>query len=203
MKNQTLRTFLAIAVVVGVLGYFAYREMHTKEILLSTSFVPVSAAVVESLDVPPLTKEQEKTIAKASASLPQTYKNDTYGFSLQYPDGFSVGDIPESDGTRTILLQDTSAGVGIQIYISPFIDEDTILTPERIARDIPGITVESPSPVSISGRSGGIAFISRNPLFGVSREVWFVYRDHLYQLSTYITQDPLMEVILSTWKFSK
>jgi hypothetical protein len=48
----------------------------------------------------------------------------------------------------------------------------------------------------------GLAFKSDNQAFdGASREVWFVFRGNLYQISTYAWLDPLLQAIFKTWQF--
>ena len=48
----------------------------------------------------------------------------------------------------------------------------------------------------------GINFKSDNPTFdGDSREVWFVYKTNIYQISTYAHDDGLLQSELQTWTF--
>jgi hypothetical protein len=50
----------------------------------------------------------------------------------------------------------------------------------------------------------GLAFVSDNEAFGGrSREVWFVYDGYLYQISTYLGMDQLVQNVLASWTFRR
>ncbi|HVV14998.1 MAG TPA: hypothetical protein VHD55_01185 [Candidatus Paceibacterota bacterium] len=139
-------------------------------------------------------------------ALSKDYKNSTYNFSLKMPADFDATDIPgDPDGTpNTIVLQDKQ-GNGIQITVSPF-DEDTgsgyTLTQERIQTDVPDLTILDPQVLEVGNNYNGLAFKSDNEAFGgASREVWFVFRGNLYQISTYDRLDGLLKQIFQTWQF--
>lgn len=138
-------------------------------------------------------------------ALSKDYKNDAYDFSLKMPADFSASEIQSEDsGGATVILQD-QAGNGIQIVISPF-DEDTgqayILTQERILQDVPDMTITDAQVLEVGDKYKGLAFKSDNEAFGgASREVWFVFRGNLYQISTYERLDDLLKQVFQTWQF--
>ena len=143
----------------------------------------------------------------AVPALTQSYTNSMYNFSLKMPADFTASDIPaDPDGTpETIVLQDQN-GNGIQIEISPF-DEDTsgsyTLTQARILQDVPDMQITDPQPLVVGPNYTGLAFESDNPAFGgASREVWFVFKGNLYQISTYDRLDDLLKSIFQTWQFN-
>jgi len=147
--------------------------------------------------------------AYAVPTLSRDYANSIYGFSLKMPADFSASESQDpSSGDDTIVLQNQS-GDGIQIVISPF-GEDTghgyTLTADRIHQDLPDLEIDDIQPVDIGTTSPayvGLAFLSDNPAFdGASREVWFVFRGNLYQISTYARLDPLLQAIFTTWQFN-
>lgn len=142
----------------------------------------------------------------AVPGLTQDYSNPAYKFSLKMPADFTASDIPaDPDGTpETIVLQDKN-GNGIQIVVSPF-DEDTngsyTLTQARILQDVPDMQITDPQPIQVGNNYTGLAFKSDNEAFGgASREVWFVFRGNLYQISTYERLDDLLKGIFQTWQF--
>jgi hypothetical protein len=141
--------------------------------------------------VPPLTKG---------------YSNDAYKFSLKMPENFDASEIAgDPDGTPyTLLLQDKE-GNGIQILISPFPDDTNngyTLTKEKIVSEVPDMKITDAQAVEVGQRYTGLAFKSDNAAFGgASREVWFVFRGNLYQISTYEQLDDLLKQIFSTWQF--
>lgn len=134
-------------------------------------------------------------------SLPQTYTNDTYGFSLRMPAAFTTTEGADIDpaASTTILLQN-SAGDGVQIRISSWNEPASALTPARITTDT-GFTVTDPQPVTLSGATG-LTFESDNPAFnGAASEAWFIARGNIYQMSTYAKNDALLKSMLASWTF--
>ena|SRR3989344_3664108 len=149
------------------------------------------------------------TPSTLTASLPYTgapltkeYKNDTYRFSLSIPDDFSAQELPADDtGARTVALQDAK-GNGIQILITPYPDDTKVITADDVRSSIPDMKVTDDQVVEIGNDYRGVAFKSDNDAFGgASREVWFVFRGNLYQISTYARLDALLQAIFGTWKF--
>jgi len=62
--------------------------------------------------------------------------------------------------------------------------------------------IEDVQEVEIGPNRKGIAFLSDNPNFGGrSRDVWFVYKKELYQITTYAEQDEFLKKMFSTWVF--
>ncbi len=140
--------------------------------------------------VPPLTK---------------AYANSAYKFSLKMPDAFEAADVQSDEvGGDTVLLQDKQ-GNGIQIAITPFEEdkgEGYVLTQEKIHAEVPDLKITDVQPVEVGAHYTGLAFKSDNAAFGsASREVWFVFRGNLYQISTYERLDDLLKQIFATWQF--
>lgn len=126
------------------------------------------------------------------------YANTKYKFGVTLPEGFMPREIytEESD---TILFEKGSDGV--QIMVSPFEDIKE-LTADMIRADIPDMKIEQVQVVDIGSNYKGVAFLGDNPEFdGASRDVWFVFKGNLYQISTYARLDATLQSIFSTWKF--
>ena len=139
-------------------------------------------------------------------SLIHTYQDPTYHFSINYPDGYTASNVDDSSaGGSTVLIQDDSTNDdgGIQIFISPYTDPDTDVTPDFITQNAPDVAVNDPQEVDMSAGGGkGLAFESNNAAFGgASREVWFIYNGNLYQISTYLQYGNLLQTMIGTWKF--
>jgi hypothetical protein len=150
---------------------------------------------VTQMPVPPLTKQ---------------YKNTKYGFSFSYPESYRVREAATENGDGVYVEPvDASTGsqAGIQILISPYADADTDITAEKIHADISDLKVDSPQEVDVGAGgsvSKGVAFKSDNGAFdGDSREVWFAYKDNLYQISTYAADDDFLRAVFGTWLFGK
>lgn len=172
---------IAILAVVGLIVYFATTDTRERE---------------SGVEAPPY--EPPELMAE--------YTSDAYQFSISIPETFSVREMPAPDG-QTIVIEDPSGAgewgaVGIQIAVSTFDEDIRELTESMIARDIPDMRIVDAQPVEIGEQHTGIAFKSDNSAWdGASREVWFVFRGNLYQISTYERLDPLLRNIFATWKF--
>lgn len=134
--------------------------------------------------------------------LGDTYHNTTYGFSLALPHGFTAQEMSnDAGGGQTIVLQDTH-GNAIHIIVTPFVEDVKQLTVERIRADMPDVTITDAQPVEIGPDHTGVAFKSNGAAQGsASREVWFVFRGHLYKVSAHEESDPLLKALFTTWQF--
>jgi len=178
---------LAVLIFIGGVTYVSINFFHVGTTTTALNQMNQAAAVELPYMVPPLT---------------QDYKNTDYNFELNMPADFKAAESPpDENGARTITLQDSTDN-GIQIAVTPFDEDITNLTEDRIHQDQPDLTITDPQPVQIGESDTGLAFKSDNQAFdGASREVWFVFRGNLYQISTYDRLDPLLKSIFTTWKF--
>jgi len=174
IENWKMKIALALlALAVLTLGYYIY------------SMKKASAPEEAPYTVPALTKP---------------YTNDKYKFSLTLPEDFKASE-SSVDGKDTIVFQNAKSE-GIQIAISPYDDIKT-LTAEMIEREIPDMKILDTQPVEIGSNYKGVAFKSDNEAFsGASREVWFVFKGNLYQISTYERFDELLKAMFGTWDFN-
>lgn len=176
---------MALVIVLSVAAY-----LFLPDFLKTDTIQPKMAAtdIKEAAYIPPPLKD--------------TYRNDTYRFSLSVPEGFSPSEFAnENEGGHTVLIQN-SKGEGIQIFITPFPDDTKILTADDVRASIPDMMVTNEQPVEVGPEYRGVAFKSDNEAFGgASREVWFVFRGNLYQISTYARLDTLLQSIFATWQF--
>ena len=147
------------------------------------------------------TSSRSETGSQFSFTSPKTFTHETRQFSFQYPQNLQVGRFDQGD-TEIIMAQNTNERVGFQISIRA-VDESIPLTKARIQEDLPDLQVRQPQPVQLGADAGqGLAFYSDNEAFGGdSREVWFTFNDHLYQISTYANLDPLLKQVLNSWTF--
>ena len=101
-----------------------------------------------------------------------TYQNSTYGFSLLFPAELAVDEYDEGDGDRTLVLRKGATDVGFQIFITSYDGTLSLSDLQRVA----------PATVGTSTRAH--AFESTAPGVGPSRELWFVHKGHLFQVTT-------------------
>ncbi len=121
------------------------------------------------------------------------------GFSFQYPKSFHVSGFSEGEG-EIILIQNTSNVLGFQIYAVPFSGDASALTAQNIKKDIPDISMQDPQPVTVTGGGKGITFIS-DSLNIKTREVWFVTKGYLYQITANLNSEPILLEVLKTFTF--
>ncbi|MEX0931439.1 MAG: hypothetical protein WDZ88_01675 [Candidatus Paceibacterota bacterium] len=134
------------------------------------------------------------------------YVSEQYSFSFNYPEDYTSSNFKEPIGENqmreTILVQNVQKKEGFQVLITPFNESGATLTSERIRRDIPDLEIRQEQEVLLGSVGKGIAFLSDNEAFGgASREVWFIIGGNLYQISTYASQEKLLQEMLATWKF--
>lgn len=203
--NQTLRHValsLAVLLVIGG-GWYAFHIMEQGKASQPPPQDPLVVAQASNLlGLSP----QAATAAGVAAAAPfsNLYRNATYGFSFRYPGNLKIGEYtPQGGDTTTILAQNVSQHIGFQIYITPFSDSDTDITAGRIAHDLPNLAISDAQVAQIGASSRGLAFLTKDPSFGESRQVWIVYQRHLYQISTYSSQDVLLQKVLATWVFGR
>lgn len=165
-------TGIALITAVGVFAYFSYNRT-----------APITEAPYV---VPALTKN---------------YTNKTYGFSLKTPESFEATTIAGEEGGETVILQDAHNN-GIQIMVSSYEEDIHELTAAMINEAVPDMKISGVQVVEVGQSYKGVAFKSNNESFsGASREVWFVFRGNLYQISTYERLDDLLKQIFQTWQF--
>lgn len=177
MKKTIIITILAILVLLGAI-YLSFGYSWSTQV------------------------EQGSSLKGETVKLPNggsLYANKKYGFAVTLPADYNPRELT-TDAGDTIIFEN-KAGDGIQILISPF-DNIKVLTSDMVKADIPDLKMENIQSVDIGSEHKGVAFLSDNPDFGgASRDVWFVYKSSLYQISTYARLDALLQSIFSTWKF--
>lgn len=115
--------------------------------------------------------------------------------------------MPEAEGDL-IWVQGT-ADKTFQVFVSPFDEPSSELTPERIKSDLPNIEVNNPQSIVIgSGNIPAVIFGSNNESLGEIREIWFVWPpdplphgNYLYQITAFANLDAFLGPILETWQF--
>ena len=131
----------------------------------------------------------------------EEYVSDKYYVSFRYPEDFKIGELPSGE-QQVIIVQHPQKQIGVQVTITP-LDEETKLTKEVINEQLPDYEVKNPQPVSFGDQKRGLVFKSNNDAFGGnSREIWFTYKQNLYQITSYRGLDPFVKTFFKTWKFN-
>jgi len=117
-----------------------------------------------------------------------------HGFSFLYPKGFTVTTMNEGAG-EVVLLEHPKLPIAFQIFMQPFDDAMTALTPERIHRDLPDLRIENPIDSQLLGGTHVLRFSNADPSIGELREAWFIHDGLLYQITMHAGD----EGVLDSW----
>ena len=192
MSKQRIIALIIILAALGAGAYLLFSRGNLKSLNLEMFKLGSSTGN---------TNESLKPSEGASANLTEEYVSPDYGFSFKYPKGFNATELDDDSG-HTVLVQNAEEKKGFQVYITPF-DEAEPLTAARILQYLPPSEVIDPKDVLIGeGKAiNAVIFLSTNPSFGKTREVWFIREGFLYQVTTYEGQDNLIGPILETFRF--
>lgn len=216
MKLTANKLLSIAAIILLILGAVYYTLTHPQVTPGTTSD---ASATPEPSPPPALTPEQQIDQAKeanaaglsqqaaqmaqqdAGIKFTHTFSDAAHGFSFGYPDPLKAGSQTDDNGNTTILVQDTASHVGFQVYITPWSNSAvTTVSADDVAASLPDIQMHNPTQVSING-TPALAFQATDATFGDSRQVWFIRKGFLYQVSSYSSQDPLLEKVLSSWRW--
>lgn len=196
MKQKYIKSVIGILLLAVIGGGLYYQFVFNKD-AVPTGLNQLDLGITQ-------TGQGSEEIVPAPNELTKQYQSGVYPFSFQYPATYTVNEVKnDAGGIGTIVVQDDK-GNGFQIVILPFDEEGSVLTKERVMADIPDLVISEVQEVELGSNGRGIAFKSDNEAFGgFSREVWFVFSGQLYQISTYIKNDPLLQAVLGTWQFKR
>ena len=156
-------------------------------------------------------EKSEKTISVSSVLAPsdsasaqtKKYENTQYGFSFNYPAGFTTSEFLESDGKNALIIQNKKTNQAVQFFITPYNDNSFEVSSERIKRDIPDMPFSNSADVIVGGKAKGVAFFSENEAFnGQTAEVWFADGKLFYQATASAKDARLLEEIIKGWVFN-
>lgn len=191
-KSRTLSTLLVIVLLAAVataIWYFAGSPEKRSDL---------SADLRSDLSSPEIYPDTIPESEQKKLDLPQTFSHPDFKFSFSYPAGFTASRLPKTEGGETIVVQDTKRQAGFQIHLESYDDPDTDITAERLARDIPEMIVKEPREVLIGSSGKGLAWTAEDT---GTREVWFIFRGVLYQITAPLSNDTLLQKVLNTWSF--
>lgn len=143
----------------------------------------------------------------SSSSL--SYANAKYGFSLNYPSGYTTREMP-IDSFDIITIEGRDSSKGLQIAITSY--DKNILTPSDVSAIATGLKISNAKEITVDGKGQGFLFNTDDPAFGgASIEAWFVVpasvghaKDgltHIYQVSSFAENESFVRDVLSTMKF--
>ena len=197
---------ILILFVVCVCGVGAWWQWH-RVTPQAHSVVPVSAHIhtVSRSTVAAATSSVSKVSPPKStlhtaSSVEKLYQTQRFHFSLLYPDSLQVQEQISPEGTLTVGFENKDARDprGFQVYVQPY--DLTEVTPARFQADEPSGVYKDPQSVTIDGASGE-AFYSVDANLGDTREVWFINKGLLYEVTTPKPLEAWFRDILGTWQF--
>jgi hypothetical protein len=109
-----------------------------------------------------------------------------------------VQEYKEKNNAITVTFQDPSTNAGFQIYAIPYSGDH--IDDARFKLDQPSGVIKDPLDVMIDGVRGTM-FFGQNAIMGDTREVWFIRKGFLYEVTTYKQLDEWLGEIMKTWKF--
>jgi len=157
-------------------------------------------------------EKSEKTISVSSVLAPsdsasaqtKKYENTQYGFSFNYPAGFTTSEFFESDGKNALIIQNKKTNQVIQIYITSYDDPNFTVSAEQIRLDLPDMPFSNSADVIVGSKAKGVAFFSESEAFGgPTAEVWFADGKLFFQATASAKNAKILEEIIKSWKFQE
>lgn len=125
------------------------------------------------------------------------YLNRLLRFSILYPKNLNITEYGQGN-TSTIVFETDDGIKGFQIFVVPY-DQPQIVA-ERFKLDIPSGVMKEAVEVIVGGVRGTM-FYSQNTILGETREVWFIHRGFLYEITAKRELDNWLAGIVQTWTF--
>ena len=177
------KVFLFIILIAGTLYFLLYKSQP----IATSDEVNTLATVSESVEV------------RYAPDGWQEYQNTAYNFSLFYPQELVTKEYLEENNAATITFQNAEKGIGFQIFIVPYSEQQ--ISEDRFKKDIPSGVRTNLSDIMVDGATG-VAFYSRDYFLGDTREAWFIRSGFLYEVTTLRSFESTLLDILQSWKFS-
>jgi len=143
-------------------------------------------------------------LAESSSGLENlvTYTNEQYGFSVGYPEGYSVEMYDEGDDAKTFVFKGGEDLLQFQVFVEPIEEKGIgLVTQNAVHEAFPNLHIVDPQYVVITGMVKGLLFWSSSPNIGKTRELWMATNGFLYQITTRAENDSWLAKVMSTWKF--
>jgi hypothetical protein len=175
MFKHLLTIVIVVAALVG--GFFAFNTSKEKPAPLTP---PVATSTIR--ETPPGWRE---------------YRNEQYLFSVLYPEGMKVAHGQDGDAL-IVTFEDAAVATGFQIFVIPY--SQPVISEERFRADVPSGVREGEEKTYIDGAEA-VQFFSTDMALGETREIWFIKKPYLYEVTTLRALDPWLQEIMETWQF--
>ncbi|MBA3732857.1 hypothetical protein H0W91_00590 [Patescibacteria group bacterium] len=174
-----------IVIIIFVGGVLLFIFIHPK-----SSFIPLSS-IKDTASTRAETVTPEQSLE---------YQSEKYHFKLNYPSNLKIKEYVETNGNHTVSFESLPGTneEGFEIYIVNY--NENKVTTERFNLDEPSGIMGEPKNVLVDGVKGSMYF-GKNSVMGDTREVWFINKGFLYEVTTYKVLDEWLQGIMQTWKF--
>jgi len=194
--QQTRPIFISIVVIIlAVAGTFFLINKSNKSTKPKEPVASASLSAIPSANL-------AQVIARP-ASYPEDfveYTNTQYGFQFFRAPGAVVKEYDEGGGAMTIVIEDKDSVRGFQIFILPY--AVATISEGRFLADVPSGVRENVEPMKIGTPSvEAVTFTSYDQFLGDMREIWFIYKGHLYEISTLKGMEDWLAPIIQSWSF--
>lgn len=184
--RPALAYLLSAAAIAAGAYYFVYKGG-----LVGPGALPLGAGQATST----VAAAAESRMVPAGA---REYRSAAYHFSVLYPENLAVTDYDEGVGAATVSFQNAASSQGFQVFIVPYSEPQ--VTAERFMRDVPSGVKEGTLNISIGGVPA-VSFYSKDTALGDTAEIWFIYADHLYEVTAPKPLAGWLSSIMATWQF--
>lgn len=170
----------------------------------STIAALITALVIGATFIAWVTRDTSSVIVSgagvATSQASGEYSYDKTGLSFSRMQGYSIR-LSADQGIDTIIIQsDADASQGLQISVLPFDESPESLTFDKIKKDLPDLNIGKPQTGVLPFGSNALSFETGKGDFR-TREVWFVHKAHLYQMSAPVASSGLIEPLIGTMEF--
>lgn len=176
----------------GIVGFARNRDAASEAELVATRLVSTSTTPDLAERIAQPTPPPEGYIE---------YRNEQYGFSFYHSQQSEIIEYDEGGGAMTVVLQNKQKVRGLQVFIVPYAEDK--ITEERFRMDVPSDVRVNVEPTRIGIKQiEAVTFNSYDELLGETREVWFIYDGHLYEITTFKGMGNWLAPILQSWRFT-
>jgi hypothetical protein len=188
MNNKIRIVILGTCILIGV-GASIYNKGGITALAITESAFSTST---------PLSLPASTSTTQVASQGKRQYSKKAFHFSLLYPDNLQVQEYKEQGGGFTVTFEDIEADQQFQVYVTPYSGGQ--ISEAQFKLDEPSGVRKNQTDVVVDGARGTM-FFSNYPRMDDTREVWFINRGFLYEVTTYKELDSWLAQIMQTWKF--
>lgn len=137
-----------------------------------------------------------------AGKIPGSYTYAPTKLTLRFDKEYSVRLIQQEDTDVIVIQHREDSNNGFQVAISAWDEDASTLSFERIIKELPELTLEETKTGNLSFGATALSFVTGEKDFK-TREVWFVYKNHLYQMSAPLAYGGLLDGEIGLMSFDQ